>query len=1289
MSDELTKTQTYSINPCELNLDWTGIQNVYTFNGSAITITKPSISTELFGDDVVDISVPTGARNANANPSGTLLTDASNHTVTAALTGNDASNYKISNSTKSFDYIIKQVGITVTWDKNIFEYAGQSAIFSPEISSSTGIISGTDCQVVRNSQGKTNANAVGKAPNLNSQFILDNKSVYVATAQLSGDDSSNYVITTGATYNFIITRYIITITWGNNILEYNGENQAPSITHTSFITGDTVNVLCQNNYKDANADMSGQLLSGKSNYVAVAYLSDDTNYELSNVDTQYVIKQYGLNITWKSNMVYNGEEQVPFTITNPISGITDDYKIKYNITSIKQAKKYENVTVTVENSNYVLLGNTTNTFVIDFLYVKLTNTVYNQNYTASLTWSAVNTTLTNSMLSLTNSKTNETITSTTISSKIKILGMHNGLYQYGGLTGYETAPSTYLVGSTYRVFVSIPDENIKLEGNNYFVYNYKTVKIVGDSNYYTIEEAIAKNGNMILVGNETNYILTSFSLVLNTKTYNLYSRTLTVPYNAEGKDITREYNNELTGVYSALMIPSGITLNVNQNSNIVVSAIIDQCGTVERHGVLWNDGNMEFNGGSKLKSFGFTKGSGSIVMNSGTEAIDVFYIADWPGADEAVDLKNANAFPVQKWSAHNISCETKYYKDAVCVAYTYVVVVSGAGKLEINDIYIIGSSSTSKCLFKPNGGDSTDYIIKTATIPNDSITKTNQDVTQMDSAYINGKYIDSTVQVNVKYLFFDYSFATSTSIAVPIDYYDITVGQNSTLELVNSSYVFMSTNSSLTVEETGTLFVNGSAYLAMLNGSILTNNGKLQGSGTFGGIVETSVTGSSITISNYGCNSIVLKNGSTTTTTTSQQATGMIGNSAVYDDNGELTTPESYNTGTFTNGNVYISKKSSTNTYFYEGSSNYYKFIVNYNTNNGSPLASTTIYSFDSSYTISKDDLPSATKDFYDFDYWYYLDGNNNQVKLIDYTLSTSSTETPATITLYAAYTVHEYHFIYTGGYKIDGILTDITEDMILATDSFETFTIADFVDGKLTLPSASSYSYNNVAKVFNGWYVGVVGNSTTTAMTYITEDNLKAFIDEYGSSTIPLCCTFINAPVKVTIKDERNTILNGNSNSLEFNIESGTSLNDNDILFTVNSGSFDGDITYQYYFGEFTITGTDTYTLEQVLEMSCNSDTTFKVKWESKVAVSFNITGSITKFTYNSTSYNANTTYYFRFGDSFKVSGTYTAWGKRTPSISGLTASISKNSGLGIYEFDGTYTVNSNITSASITCSF
>lgn len=1226
----ITSEVTFVINKAKINME--GI----SFDGEELTYDKNHHNIIISGTLPKD-------KNGNALISDVLYTcggnsfsgatDAGTYNVTASFVY-DEKNYETVNSMDATLKINeKSLNLsTLTFKDNpnkIFYHTGNTI---DEISSSL-IVTDDDGAILK--EGEDYTVKFSDVVNLGT----DHKVTITGIKNYSGTSSTTYTIKEKV-YNLIIKpNYQSGAAY--EVVSYNGQIQRPSVT----VTDEDNNIL-------DGVSLSYDVDSKNKGTYKINVTATKEGYITATKEITFLIQPINLTFTWSNNsFTYDKEEHIPTLVVNGILDIDkEDYKINLVSPQINAGTYTAKAEISNNTSgNYVLPNNDEYNFTISPRPVTFVSNSYGISYNSSYrTWNDIKSLAANE-LTFNNVMDGDTVGAT-------ITGMHNGVYAYGDVdvTGLDTS-MTRVVGSAYQATASITNSNYTLAKDT-FIFKYKTVQ-VNNSGFFTIEDAIAANGDIKLIGDESNYVLTSFSKILDTKNYDLYSRTLRVPYNSDGTEITRQYENTLTGVYSGLMIPSEITLNMYK-SNIVTCAILDQGGTVERHGVIWNDGNMNFYESSNLKSYGFTKGNGSIVMNAGTTAIDVFYLKDWPGADEAVDLKNANAFPVQQWSVHNISCKTIYYKESACKAESFVVAISGYVLIDIKDIYIIGTSNTEKCLFKPNGGESTDYIEKSALISSDTFDKTNQDVTQYDTINIKGKYIDSNVRVQVKYII-DYSFETSTSIAIPLDYFNINILGNSTLELVNSSYVFMSENANLKVEETAELIVNGSAYLAMRNGSKLTNNGKLKGSGTFGGIMETTVVGASSTISNYGCDNISLKTSSTTASTFTQDATGIIGNSAVYDDNGNISKEEKYEESLFESGSVYIAKKSSDKTtYFFEGSTEYNTFTVNYDTNGGNSLSPTVIYSFDSSYIISSDDLPEATKDFYDFSYWYYLDANNQKIELSNYELSTTS----ISITLYAEYTEHEFSFVYTGGYNIDGTMTDITDNMTLSSNSFTTFKISDFVtvtvDGKeekrLILPNAPSYSYNSSVKSFTGWYVGTIDNYNSTAFTYIRDTDLLEFISTYGDTIpIPLCCIFINAPVNVTIIDNDNKgVLNGNVNKLEFSFEQGGSLESNKHSFTVNSGSLDSDIEYSKYFAGFVISGDTSgkiYSYAEIRNMSISSNTTFEVKWGNKVAVTFTLTSSIwsdkaiTKI--NGSSYSvaegASKTYWFMPDSTVSVEGT------------------------------------------------
>lgn len=502
--------------------------------------------------------------------------------------------------------------------------------------------------------------------------------------------------------------------------------------------------------------------------------------------------------------------------------------------------------------------------------VKITSTIIELDYSASYTsWDAISSAF-SSKITITLSNGSALPTEFSYS----ILGMHNGVYKYSSPVGVSSLPKgpDIIVGSTYQVQLSISatlNGNYTFEnGISYFILKYKTAKI--DSTYYTIEDAFVASGNITFVGDastESSYIITSFTALTASQgnpyssfEFNLSGRTLRVPYEDSTNDYLGQYQNSLVNVYSALYIPKCVSITLKSSASFIIGAIIDQCGVVERRGVVMNYGTITAESGCNVKAYGYLKGTGSLILESGATALDVFYINDWPGAGDANSLKDKNAFPVQKWRVHNISCYTYIYSGAIYNSMSHIVALSGVIDEDITDIYIIGNTSTGNCLFKPSSSSvSTDYILKYASITGDSFIESNQKMNQKEIIEIHGDYIDANVNVSIKYGLIDYSMKTSTSMCVPIINFDITVKDNSTLTLTNASYAFLDANSKVEVEKGSTLCVNGNAFLAMMNNSELILNGTLSGTGEFGGLISTSTAGAKITISSLTANDVILK----------------------------------------------------------------------------------------------------------------------------------------------------------------------------------------------------------------------------------------------------------------------------------------------------------------------------------------------------------------------------------------------------------------------------------------------
>lgn len=801
--------------------------------------------------------------------------------------------------------------------------------------------------------------------------------------------------------------------------------------------------------------------------------------------------------------VYNGNPQVPilregYTINGDIS-----YKYKLsNQDSYTDGKPVNagiyDVVITVTGED---AGQCQVQYTIEPKNIQLVKTVIELNYTDCDPWWSSMSTKIKSNISFVDDKGN--IATELIYGDYYISGIHNGVYYYGdsGFTVNNLTTTTYIAGSTYLCEVFLHDDlvnNYVLKTGNKIQVKYKTVSINGT--LFTIEDAIAYgSGEMILLGSTSNYIETCFSKILGTNSYTINnSRKLRVPYDDSYNDFIRTYQNGLSGIYSTLLIPEGIILNLEENSNskLVVGGAMDGFGAITRHAVIMNNGTINLYSTCELGSYGFTKGSGLVNVFAGAEAIDVFRLYDWPGADEALDLKNNNAFPVKQWSVYNISCKTRVYKDGLYNSVSFIVALSGLTTIPVTDIFIVGNDDTDNCLFKPSSSAvKDDYIEKSANISNDDYTKSNQVWATENKISIFGDYKDAAVMVNAS----GYSFSTNTSMAIPIDYYSIVIEKNSKLTLSASSYIFTSANSNIYVKENAILDINGSAYMALLNNSTLymdDEGSTLSGNGSFAGKISVGCKNSILKISNYDkyiddSVPVVLKTGATTYSSFEVLSSGnlKVGNDYLHNQQ-------------FTDGLLYISDLHES-AYYYIGASedefNTYEII--YHTNGGSTLTPDSIPSFENSYYVSKDSLQKTYRNFYTLEGWYTDESCSPEHKFSGTTLTSSN----LTLNLYAKWEYKIYSFAYAVAYedpsKVDYVM--LNNDQILSNLN-GSFTYGDLLEHDITISTTAVFEDKN----FYGWYVGANDKGVMINKTF-KKEHLEAIVNNGDIDEIPLFGVF------------------------------------------------------------------------------------------------------------------------------------------------------------------------------------
>lgn len=840
---------------------------------------------------------------------------------------------------------------------------------------------------------------------------------------------------------------------------------------------------------------------GFSSWIIVYTFEFEPTYKASPVSSLYDFSQ---------TVIYNAEEQVPkpkdgVTITGNIS-----YEYKLEKDTIYKSGKPINagsydVKITISNSD--INGTCQVKFIINKKRINFTNqtiSIAHGDGKCEPYWQSVQKYV-KSQISFVDEK-NAAVSSTEIMpSDINFEGMHNGVFSYGKVEVSVTdKTSSDMIGSTYVASITLNEQiadNYEFINGNQIYIKYKTVNLNGS--LFTIEDAIlAGSGDMTLVGGKigdmiNTYVKTCFSLVLNTKNYTISNRQLKVPYNSSGTTLTQKYEEGISEVYSVLYIPKGIRITLESNSSIVVCGYMYQGGQIQNRGVVMNHGDIYLKS-SKYYSYGFTKGTGYMELDSNSEAVDVFMIYDWPGADEAINLKDGKAFPVKEWSVHNIACTIKFSHNALYNSVSFVAVLNGWITIPIDGLYIVGKTNTSKCLFRPTGSSSSsDYIIKTATIPNDTITESNQKYGQKDKIEIYGDYEDSNVEISVS----GYgSFATSTSIAIPISYFDITVTEG-TLNLTNSSYIFQNNTSKLIIESEAILKIDGDAYVAFLNDSVLTLRGTLKGTGTFGGIIDTDVTNAVVEIKNFYKDGIVLKTGPTTFDDKIEStAIGYIWQ------NNEISAEHV----AFNNSYIYISKKIGSK-YYFEGSLNYNLYTINYylngNYNNGleeidEEIVTETFPSFDETYIIGSNNLISREKTFYVIEGWYTDTSFSKESKFSSATL----TKSDSSLTLYAKWIEKKFSFIYIVEYEDSATCERVNINIDASiSNQMKSITKSSFNNGDIAINTTVTY----LDKYFNGWYIGNTDNEQLKIGFSLSYEYFNSYVEQSGYDTIYLYCLF------------------------------------------------------------------------------------------------------------------------------------------------------------------------------------
>ena len=1054
----------FTIAPCPVEIEWSGAVD-FTYDGAnhlkSITATaKTTDGTTI--DGIVTKSFTYKAQGATTSTEVTEVKNAGTYTATAEITN---PNYVISSNVTA-TFTVSKKELTVTANPHQITYGDAPSTNSYEIS---GYVNGETFE-------SANISGTAKLTTNYTQFAKVGE--YEIRVDISELSSLNYSF---KPVNGILTvnKKELTVTANSNQITYGDAPSTKGYTISGFIEGET--------FESANINGTAKLTTNYTQFAKVGEYEIRVDIsELSSLNYSFKAENGILTVNKKELTVKANDHQITYgdepsangyTISGFVSNdnesvITGLDKITYIIdyTHLQNVGQFS-ITPKVDEltaANYSFKANsgvlTVNALDIqlsgiiecDYDDVNKSPLVFNKDLFANATFTAPS----NSTIDLSSVYTyiSEAGAKNYDTTNGLAITPENGLFSYAFS---NTQSGTKMAGSTYKI------EGVKLDNKNFNlteteVYlKYKTAKI--DGKFYTIEEALATDGDITLCGNidtssdstNSSYVITAFSkLSLSAGNgdkfkdyksdykYTLSGKKLIASFDGSAKeeDVQSSYN-EAGDVFSALVISKGITITLSSSASMIAAAEVgfdySICTTLAKtHGVIMNNGKIVVNSGCSVTAYGYIKGNGLIQMNSGATALDALTIYDWPGGDAAKDMYKT-VFPTNAYTVHNISCPTKVFSGAIYSARVYLNALSGVA--ELNETVIIIGTQEKKGMFNADSNSSaSDYILKsvitnqkdieTAKDINSNIALSNQRATKdtvttlnhRDNIEIYGKYSDAPTEISKTVLFITIALKTSTSIPLPVGFMDITVRNNSTLTLNSSDYLILP-GAKLTVDNGGTLTLGNNVDLVALPYAYAPTSGNYRytryytantdGNGKKDGklIVNGTLNGSGYSL---GGNISTEQAGATlNVVNASGTYITMRNSSKPYYESGTvnafgdiMTSQSSYAQRNLSTGTYYSKKVNGKFVWYSQTATITFKA-------NDKPYSTISRTVGANGYTITAADFPTTppTKDYYTFDKWY-----------IDEALTTEAVGQTVFIscTLYAGWTANTYTITYKFKYN-------------------------------------------------------------------------------------------------------------------------------------------------------------------------------------------------------------------------------------------------------------------------------
>ena len=1145
------------------------VNGTLTVSARPITVTIAP-ATSAYGTPIADLSASVTA--------GTVYGTDSPYTLqTAAKQSSPVGSYAITGTAASANYAITFVdgtysvtaqAITVTIAPASSAYGDPLAALSASVTS--GSLYGSDVPYSLQTTA-TQGSSVGSYP-------------ITGTAT-----DTNYAITfVNGTYS--VTARSLTATWtgedGSSTdfsWVYDGTAHCPSVTVSGVLSGDTVTASAtgaETNASDGNY-FATAVLSGASaaNYIVSA--------ETAQHSFQITRKPIDKPAASGTSFVYNGASQYAAMLDSIVGYDT----ATMSITAFNATNAGTHNFVFVIGSNYMWSDGTTANVTVQISMAKAKVRVVSgliectyTDYTTGVPLSFLEKNL---------------MTTTTCSATLA----GSATYSNGTVTATLTSSGKITAGNTYKITYTLSNtQNLEFSGTNVCYLKYKTALAGGT--YYTIEDALTQtSSNIVLAGG--SQVVTAFTALdyYGTTDYTIASgRTLLVPHQSgityggtatDGGVYLLSQESEKTtsrthSVYSALEIPAGIHLTVD--GSLGIGSVLLADGRVYEHGVIMNEGTVTINGA--LHAFGYLKsatGTGSVILNSSANAIEVFRVYDYKGGRNTYGI--SDIFPFNSYSIHNISCPTTIYAGATYSAKFFEVIsasILGTRNVDKN-VVVVGAGG----IFELSDG----YVVKSATnaiaTPSDTnlttLTGSNQKLGQRDKIVVCGTATDNSITIEEKVMSMGISITTGKDFPLPLSYMDLEIGNGTdhgTVNLNNVSYyvlpgasIIVNKGSTLNVGSGVTVYVYTVAqmntdytkptYVYTQEGTEKPNNanygfpnycidkeydafiqvdGCMNVAGNIGGKITTTKPDATLNISGTTSASIkilaTLVYSSSSLSSSATYATSTITANANVDGTA----------GSSLSAQSYVSVGSGSSAYWTPASAfSSYTLVLHYY---GTTQDSSTRFYQGTAPTLTPDDMGVPVRDFYQFDGWFTDESCTSA-------FSSFAVTDGSTLELWASWTPISYNVSYNlYSDKLGGTLHPAS----MNNSGSSTFYTAE---SALVLKAPSATGANGEME-FDGWYLY---NPFEGTYTYVGTRTVGTAGTTYGGYVLGTDLTDI--VLYGVLKDvaKYTLIYNAQSNkdSTDWVAVHTTSILDGDTVtnFFDVAGTYNYDATYPFYFSE------------------------------------------------------------------------------------------------------------------------